>query len=100
MTTLAFLIPTLFLGLVLGFWLCNQFLSTVPFSPSEPRAPQVIINVPADFKPIESLPPTAIEGAKASLWYTVYKATLDDDQCSVDSCIAAADAAVTKVFGS
>lgn len=50
-----------------------------PNCPNPPAAPQVIVNVPAEFKPMEGLPPTQIEGARAQVWYSVYKASLDAD---------------------
>ncbi len=71
--------------------------------------PQVTVNVPADFKPMEAMPPTQIEGAKAQLFYAVYcKAVAgftnegtygmdeDEERAAYDS----ANAAVKTVFGS
>jgi hypothetical protein len=70
--------------------------------------PSIVVNVPAEFKPIGGLPPTEIEGARAALWYTVYaKAiegftgdgawTLDSDD-ETEACNSATKA-VDKVFG-
>ncbi len=72
---------------------------------SSPK-PSIIINVPSDYKPLESLPPmadcpaTTLQGEAARLWYTVYKETLDTPgEDSIDA-KNAANEAVEAVFGS
>ncbi len=77
-------------------------------TPSTPSAPSVVVNVPADFKMPEALPPTQIEGARAALFYAVYSKAIEgftenDNYLSTDDeaeALMSAQAAVDKVFGS
>lgn len=66
--------------------------------------PQVVVNVPQDYKPLETLDgKEVVVGEKALLWWTVYKHTLlcidggiyHED---VDKAIETADDAVDKVY--
>lgn len=67
--------------------------------------PQVVVNVPQDYKPLETLDgKEVVVGEKALLWWTVYKHTLfciDGEICQddIDKAIEAADGAVDKVYG-
>lgn len=76
-------------------------------SPTPSSAPQIVVNVPPDWKPLETMPPTAIEGAKATLYWTVYRTTLEATQGSsyasssdIEDARNAAQAAVEAVFTS
>lgn len=81
-------------GAWVGFHLAT-FKSSVDGSSS---GPSIVVNVPANWKPIDALPPTQIEGARAQLWYTVYQAAIDDNEFA--HAADDANAAVDKVFGS
>jgi len=67
--------------------------------------PQVVVNVPQDYKPLETLDgKEVVVGEKALLWWTVYKHTLfcldgEIGQLDIDTAIEAADGAVDKVYG-
>ena len=71
-------------------------------------SPQIVVNVPADYVPIKSLPITEIEGAKAALWWTCYERTLEAAvgdtgyarDFDIENAVSAANDAVDKVFGS
>ena len=71
----------------------------------EPSNPQVVVNVPKDYKPLETLDgKEVVVGEKALLWWTVYKHTLfcldgEIGQSDIDVAIEAADGAVDKVYG-
>lgn len=61
--------------------------------------PQIVVNVPPDFKPMETLPATTIEGARAVLYWTVFNALLATDEWSPSTIHSIADDAVNTVFG-
>lgn len=79
-------------GVVIG-WRLRSAKESLPLVSS-----QVIVNVPPDWKPLDTLPPTQIDGARATLWWTVFNAAKDEYDYS-DTAIKCADAAVDKVFG-
>ncbi len=85
----------------IGFkvWEIRQQIAHPQVAPA-PDSPRVVVNMPADYTPMASLPPTEIEGAKAVLWWTVYEKCLDAAYQDSDDAISAADAAVDKVFHS
>lgn len=60
--------------------------------------PQVIVNLPSDFRPMSGLPPTQIEGARAVLYWTVLD-RIWDDCATVQAATDGAKAAVEAVFG-
>lgn len=106
-TAPAIVIPVLLdIGYILGFVTAKLTAKLPLFSSgsSTPVSPQIVVNVPAEFKPLDTLPPTAIEGARASLWWTVYQRTVEaaaeggySDE--VGKATDAANEAVDKVFG-
>jgi len=62
------------------------------------QSPRVIVNIPADSKPLQSLPDDkVVSGDKAVLWWTVYKATLDKGWSS-DAATIAAERAIKSVY--
>ena len=90
--------PSIVLSLLflffMGYWWGKSKRLTSSISESTPN---IVINVPADFKPLDVLPLTQIEGAKAMLWWTVFNAASREYSHS-DSAIKCANAAVDKVF--
>lgn len=79
-------------------------LSPPPVVAPTPSNPQVVVNVPKDYKPLETLDgKEVVVGEKALLWWTVYKHTLlciDDIDCyDITKAVWAADNAVDKVYG-
>lgn len=80
-------------------------LSPPPVVAPTPSNPQVVVNVPKDYKPLETLDgKEVVVGEKALLWWTVYKHTLfcldgEIGQSDIDIAIEAADGAVDKVYG-
>ncbi len=65
------------------------------------RAPQVIVNMPADAKPLSQLtqPGAQVIGSdRAVLWYTVFVASCDHGS-SPERAIWNADAAVQSAYG-
>lgn len=69
--------------------------------------PQVVVNIPPDFKPIQPLPgDTSLDGQKALLWYSVFKEALDQmhdgewaTSSQVDRACEVANAAVEACYG-
>jgi len=76
-----------------------------PEAPIPPTPPQVVVNVPKDYKPLETLAgsQTTLVGEKALLWWTVYRHTLlaidEVDAYDITKAVWAADQAVDKVYG-
>ena len=69
-----------------------------------PWAPSIIVNLPQDYKPLETLEgKEVVVGERALLWWTVYKATLysidEVDVFAIHNAVNAADRAVDKVYG-
>lgn len=79
--------------------------------PSEPMTetssgnPQIVVNVPADYKPLQTLDgKVVVVEEKAVLWYSCFRAALDAQNTAIcpsdiEACREAADAAVNKVYG-
>lgn len=66
---------------------------------SASTGPQVVVNVPADYKPLQTLDgKEVVVGERAILWYTVWRAAFDHPDASMTQCREAADAAVDKVY--
>lgn len=68
---------------------------------SFPRSPQVIVNMPADAKPLAELeksPSISVSEERAVLWWTVYKYTFEKTGFSSTAYIAA-NQAVDKIYG-
>jgi hypothetical protein len=66
------------------------------------RKPTVVVNMPADAKPLATLtalPDTkVITSERAVLWWTVYKETLERTELC-DTSVRAADQALVAVYG-
>ncbi len=62
--------------------------------------PHIVVNVAPGVNALEPLPtdPVVIDGAKARLWYSTYKAALDDGSIMNSSAISAANEAVRVCF--
>ncbi len=99
----------LILGLIawLAYLLGDLYLKHRSGAPAQ-ESPRIVVNVPADFKPLEALPPTQIEGARAVLFYTIYSKAIEgftsDGQLSLSESEEAeaynsASRAVEAVFG-
>lgn len=99
---------------VLGYSTFRSYLAGKPQPPASsphfpvdvaPQAPQVVVNVPKDYKPLETLEgsQTTLVGERALLWWTVYRQTLysidDVDTYDVTKAVWAANQAVEKVYG-
>lgn len=81
--------------------LCGGSIILAIFLLSLPQSPQVIVNMPADAKPLAELeknPSISISEERAVLWWTVYKYTLEKTGFSSTSYIAA-NQAVEKAYG-
>lgn len=104
------------LALIVGFWIGwqshKEYLTGCPTIPDPSAALRVVINVPADFKPLEPLMldgKPALVGPRALLWYTAYSAAVkaisgngtyslnvDEETCAFET----ARQAVQLVYGS
>lgn len=60
-------------------WSLNTFWRkrSASLPPPVSHEPRVVVNVPPDWKPLSTLPPTQIEGARATLFWTVYSKAID-----------------------
>lgn len=75
--------------------------------PAPVEGPKVVVNMPADFKPMVGLPASEVEGARAVLYWTIFSCArnaIEDSSgylssSEIDSCTEAAQAAVASVFG-
>jgi hypothetical protein len=64
------------------------------------RHPLVVVNMPADAKPLAQLPADKVlAGDRAVLWWTVFKCTLDKNPGWIGLSVHAADRAVEEVYG-
>lgn len=71
---------------------------TVPPAAAASLGPTIVVNVPADWKPMEPLPNTeTLSGARAQLWYTVFKTCMDNN-CGSYAATSRADSAVEVCF--
>lgn len=90
------------LGAIVGAYLGRAALSidTATSLGAAPVKPSVVVNVPADYRPLPSLSTDAkvISGEKAVLWYSVYCKTMETDYEDSNDAIRAANEAVSKVF--
>lgn len=84
-------------SILLGFGLLFAACFIVPLV--RWHAPQVVVNMPADAKPLSVLDdhPKVVGGDRATLWYTVYHETYLTS--SARAAADAADRAVLTVYG-
>lgn len=99
------------IGLCLGLivllvafaWLALAYLKLKAIPQSTIPAPQIIVNMPADARPLAQLAPVEvnaeISGQRAVLWWTVYAKTVETDYEGSAEAITAADAAVLAAYG-
>ena len=100
----------LLIGLIAGFFISrfwDRAIASSPDSTSSPDRPPVVVNVPADYKPLQTLDgKEVVVGEKAVLYWTVLRAAMDELSSNggyltcteLAEAREAADAAVDKVF--
>lgn len=96
--TITIALVAIFVGILIGFKLATSRINPAVFE-SAPVEPHIVVNVPPDWKPMETLPVSAVEGARAALWYTVFKATAAHSDTTTKECVDYASEAVEKCFG-
>lgn len=70
-------------------------------TPAEHTGPHITVNVPANWQPMEPLPSDqTISGARAQLWYSTFKASLDEGSSYSTTAANVADQAVRICFPS
>lgn len=101
------------LSVLLGVWIGLHLAArsktdlngVTTIRPAPVATPQIVVNVPSDFKPMVPMPVSEVSGARAILWWSVYEKTLEATENiggftnEVETSIEAANDAVNKVFG-
>lgn len=98
------------IAFAIGWWCHNQLISPGPVEASTPSdAPQVVVNVPTDYKPLPTLDgKEVIVGERALLYHAVFVKALaelgrspsSEPADDVRNASEAASDAVNKVYGS